>query len=586
MPMRKHYNSARFTLPVHRQQRVGLIHTGVKNITDYCLALFLLFAGLAWIPASAATTVAKNSGRPTAGTVSTYITATPASTPTGAGGTYASGNNITYTVYVTNNGAAPLTNVTVVDSVPANTSYYGGLNGVTPDANGKITFTIPSIAANGTGVVYFTVTVGSNLTGVAYINNTAYVDANDGNGLLPTPGTKNGTYTGWPAVASAVDNGANSVAWLSVTSSSSAASVTANDVLTYTVHIRNTGTVNLSNLVIYAYVPAYTTFVDADGGVTEGAGGLVTWTIPSLLVNSADVIKSFRVKVSSDLTGASAITNTAAVDNGNGKGKINTYPAAAGDAGNPNTTSNLGNSTSLSISTSSKFETWMVVLNENLNSYVSAGDVLTYYIYTRNTGTVTIPKLQINVLVPEGTTYTQGYDGATHPQNTDVQTVYWTVTNLIAANISYVRYTVTAQNDLSKIKAITSTATVNNGDTIKKTMNCDPAESGCEGKTVTSITVQGTTPGLFVSNVVTANSDGKNDYFYIRNLDDYPGSRLYIFNRWGAQVYYSNNYQNDWKGTGLAEGTYYYKIELHTPATATGGVDTYTTYKGWVMIIR
>lgn len=585
MPMRKHYNSARFTLPVYRQQRVGLIHTGAKKITDYCLALFLLFAGLAWMPASAATIV-NNADHPTAGTVSTWITATPSGTPTGSGGTYASGNNIIYTIYVKNTGSTALTNVTVVDTLPANTSFYGASGGMVPDANGKITWTIANIAAGGTGFVNFTVTVGSNLTGVAYINNTAYVDVNDGNGLQPTPGMQNGTYTSWPAVASPVDNGANSVAWLSVSSSGSSGSATAGDVLTYTVHIRNTGTVDLANLVIYAYVPAYTTFIDGDNSVTADGTGLITWTIPNLNVNSADVTRAYRVKVSTDLTGASAITNTAYVDNQNGKGKIATYPSVTGDASNPNTASNLGNSTSIAISSSSSFETWMIVLNENGSTYVNSSDVLTYYIYTRNTGSVTIPKLQINVVVPTGTTYTQGYDGATHPLNTEVQTVYWTVQNLVAGAISTVRYTVTADEDLTQIPSITSTATVNNGDTIKNTMNCDPNESGCEGKTITSISVQGGKPGLFVSNVVTPNNDGKNDYFYIRNLDEYPGSRLYIFNRWGAQIYYSNNYQNDWKGTGLAEGTYFYKVELHNPASSTGGVDTYTTYKGWVMIIR
>ncbi|OMP80840.1 hypothetical protein BW716_02185 [[Flexibacter] sp. ATCC 35208] len=577
MPMRKHYNSARFTLPFFRQQRVGLIHTGAKKISDYFLALMLLIAGLAWTPASA-TNVASHSGRPTAGTVSTWITA--AGSPTGADDSYASGDNITYSIYVQNNGTTALTNVTIVDTLPANTSFYGATSSVTPDANGKITWTIASIAAGSSSYVNLTVTVGSNLTGVAYIKNTAYVDAGDGNGLLPTPGTMGGTYTTWPALSTPVDNGANSVSWLSVSPTST---VTAGDVLTYTVHVRNKGSIDLSNVVIYAYVPAYTTFVDADNSVTADANGLITWIIASLPANSADVTKAYRVKVSTDLTGASAISNTAYVDNGNGKGKIATYPAATGDASNPNTASNSNASTSNTISKSSSFDTWMIVLNENASTYVSSGDVLTYYIYTRNTGSVTISQVQINVVVPSGTTYTQGYDGATHPLNTETQTVYWTVSNLVAGAISYVRYTVTADEDLTAYSAITSTATVNNGDTIKNTMNCDPNESGCEGKTVTSITVQGGKPGLFVSNVVTPNGDGKNDYFYIRNLDEYPDSKLYIFNRWGAQIYYSNNYQNDWKGTGLAEGTYFYRIELHN---TTGGVDTYTTYKGWVMIIR
>lgn len=582
MPMRKQYNSARYTLPVSAQQRVGLIHTGAKKISDCYLALFLLIAGLAWIPASA-TTVAKNSGRPTAGSVSTWIAAS--GSPTGADGSYQSGQTITYSIYVQNNGSAPLTNVTVVDTLPANTSFYGATNSVTPDANGKITWTIASIAAGGTAYVNLTVTVGSNLTGVAYIKNTAYVDANDGSGLLPTPGTQGGTYSSWPALNTPVDNGANSISWLSVNTTGTAK---AGDVLTYTVHVRNKGTVNLTNVVIYASVPAYTTFVDGDDQVTADANGLITWTIPSLNVGSADVTKAYRVKVSTDLTGVSSITNTAYVDNGNGKGKIATYPAATGDASNPNSTSNAGNSTTVTLSKSSSFDTWMIVLNENLSNYVSSSDVLTYYIYTRNTGSVTIPKLQINVVVPTGTTYTQGYDGATHPLNTEVQTVYWTVQNLVAGAISYVRYTVTADEDLTQIPngAIQSTAKVDNGDTIKSTMHCDPNEASCDGKYVTSISVQGGKPGLFVSNVVTPNGDGKNDYFYIRNLDEYPDSKLYIFNRWGAQVYYSNNYQNDWKGTGLAEGTYYYRIELHTPASSTGGTDTYTTYKGWVMIIR
>jgi hypothetical protein len=53
-----------------------------------------------------------------------------------------------------------------------------------------------------------------------------------------------------------------------------------------------------------------------------------------------------------------------------------------------------------------------------------------------------------------------------------------------------------------------------------------------------------------------------------------------VFNRWGNQVYKSENYSNTWDGTGLADGTYYYLLELNT-----GDVKP-TIYKGWIYINR
>jgi gliding motility-associated-like protein len=134
-------------------------------------------------------------------------------------------------------------------------------------------------------------------------------------------------------------------------------------------------------------------------------------------------------------------------------------------------------------------------------------------------------------------------------------------------------------DDLTGATNITNTTQVKTSDTSKPTFDCDPAESDCDGKTITSIGVAGTRPGLFVTNVVTPNGDGKNDYFVIRNLSDYPGTKVYIFNRWGGEVYMSNDYQNNWNATGLSEGTYYYRVDLNKAGVV-------TTYKGWVMIIR
>ncbi|HTJ11683.1 MAG TPA: gliding motility-associated C-terminal domain-containing protein [Dinghuibacter sp.] len=84
---------------------------------------------------------------------------------------------------------------------------------------------------------------------------------------------------------------------------------------------------------------------------------------------------------------------------------------------------------------------------------------------------------------------------------------------------------------------------------------------------------------LFIPNVITPNGDGKNDLFYVVGLDRYPGSTLRVFNRWGSEVYQSEDYHNDWGGSGLNAGTYYYVLTANIP----GGRQT---FKGWVEIIR
>ncbi|MFD2587570.1 Calx-beta domain-containing protein, partial [Croceitalea marina] len=84
-----------------------------------------------------------------------------------------------------------------------------------------------------------------------------------------------------------------------------------------------------------------------------------------------------------------------------------------------------------------------------------------------------------------------------------------------------------------------------------------------------------------ISEAVTANGDGINDYFEIRGVEFCQFTfDVEIFNRWGDKVYEAKDYQNDWNGSSpsgsfgssgvLPSGTYYYVInavdnELGTP---------------------
>jgi gliding motility-associated-like protein len=66
---------------------------------------------------------------------------------------------------------------------------------------------------------------------------------------------------------------------------------------------------------------------------------------------------------------------------------------------------------------------------------------------------------------------------------------------------------------------------------------------------------------ILTTNVVTPNGDGRNDYLVFPNLEMYPNSELLVYNRWGAIVYESTSYANDWSPTELSEGTYYYILQ-------------------------
>lgn len=90
------------------------------------------------------------------------------------------------------------------------------------------------------------------------------------------------------------------------------------------------------------------------------------------------------------------------------------------------------------------------------------------------------------------------------------------------------------------------------------------ASTGC---TITgSVTVQ-VNNDLIIPNTFTPNGDGINDYWSIKNINEYTNSEVSIYNRWGQQVYYSRGYATPWDGTyngkPLPAATYYYLITVN-----------------------
>lgn len=135
--------------------------------------------------------------------------------------------------------------------------------------------------------------------------------------------------------------------------------------------------------------------------------------------------------------------------------------------------------------------------------------------------------------------------------------------------------TVTASGDFSSISwstgqttqaitvsqqdAFTATATNNYGCSIQKSFITD--------------VIQASQP-VVLSNILTPNGDGINDYFCIENARHFSKCKLYIYNMNGGVVFWSNDtYYNNWDGKlngdgqTLDAGAYYYIIETENGKT-------------------
>lgn len=90
---------------------------------------------------------------------------------------------------------------------------------------------------------------------------------------------------------------------------------------------------------------------------------------------------------------------------------------------------------------------------------------------------------------------------------------------------------------------------------------------------------------VIIPNVFTPNNDGVNDCFVIDGIDNFPDSRLLIYNRWGKRVFYSDNYNssNYWDAQGHSDGVYFYVLFQRRRVQ---GKTEFEEYHGSVTVLR
>ena len=90
--------------------------------------------------------------------------------------------------------------------------------------------------------------------------------------------------------------------------------------------------------------------------------------------------------------------------------------------------------------------------------------------------------------------------------------------------------------------------------------------------------------GPVIYHGISLNGDGNNDYFRIDNIENYKNNRVVIFNRWGREIFSTNDYNNTsnyWpsknNSNDILPTTYFYMINFG---------DGSEIQKGWIEVIK
>jgi len=205
------------------------------------------------------------------------------------------GNNLTYTVTVSNAGPLSATDVVVTDTLPAGVSFVS-TSGCAEDANGVPTCSLGTIASGANAQYTVIVTVDPATSG-SITNDVSVTSA------VTDPDPDNNSTSQSTTVTQEAD--------LSVSKSGSPDPVVAGNNLTYTVTVSNAGPSDAANVVATDTLPAGTTLVSTTG-CAEDPNGVATCSLGTIAAGG-NAQYTIIVAVDSAVADGANLSNTVSV---------------------------------------------------------------------------------------------------------------------------------------------------------------------------------------------------------------------------------------------------------------------------------
>ncbi len=373
------------------------------------------------------------------------------------------GNQISWTLTLSNAGPDTAVDATFSDQLPSGTTFFSvvqnnGLEGVCntpPQGTNGIVSCTTTLISGASAQFTLTATISSNVANGTVLSNTATATSASSD---PNPENNSSTFQ------TTVETSAN----VSVTKTDSPDPVNAGSNLTYTITVGNGGPSDAASPQLSDLLPPGTTLVSftvpagwtRTDAVPVGGTGTVTATAPSLAAGS-NAVFTLVVRVNSNAPGGD-ITNTATV--------TTTTP-------DPNSDNNSATATTTVVPQPD------LTISKTHSGNFTAGQPGSYTITVTNVGGgATTGLVTVTDTVPNGLTPT-GPSGLHNGWNCSIngQTVTCERFDVLAGGSSYPSITLTVQVINPAPLSVTNTATVSGGGDINPTNNSasDPTTINC-----------------------------------------------------------------------------------------------------------
>ncbi len=284
------------------------------------------------------------------------------------------GENISYTLTVSNAGPSDAQNIVINDVLPANTTFVPAMSSSTcvladaAFAGAQVDCVIP-VVPNGESVdVTLTLLLGTDYEAGETLTNEASVDAD-----TPDPDEENNSSKDETPVETSAD--------LFVVKSGPSETVDAGTNYTYQIEVENTGSSDAQNVTLTDILPTGTTFVSVNDTACSHAGGTLSCAFGTITAYDSVIIE---ITVLSDqgLAEGNVVTNNVTVTS---------------DTFDPNEDNN-----SDSQETTITREAYLLMTKTASSNTIIAGEAFTYYLTVQNQGPSATNNVVITDVLPTG----------------------------------------------------------------------------------------------------------------------------------------------------------------------------------------